>query len=65
MAKGKNSGQPYLRRMIRKANFVGSLSDAFTKREKANEDYAIRMREKEKVSHDLFNCRFLCQYKSS
>jgi hypothetical protein len=24
-------------------------SDAFTKREKANEDYAIRMREKEKL----------------
>jgi len=26
-----------------------NYSDAFTKREKANEDYAIRMREKEKL----------------
>jgi len=33
----------------RAANSFSVNSDAFTKREKASEDYAIRMREKEKL----------------
>jgi len=49
-AAGQASGWVALDPKLPRDVLIGFLySDAFTKREKANEDYAIRLREKEKL----------------